>query len=207
MTLTMSYGKDYHSILHVHPGASVQEMKEAYLRMKNLYQDTNQALYSLAQPDDLAQTLSEVEEAYHALVLSQPQAQVPQKTSPQEEEKPKFSFLERSTKKLHSPSIYNQAIQDEIPKLMAAHSQGDGALFQKIRELSQVSLEEMQEHIKVGMDHLGHIEQNRFECLPQPVYVKGFLKSYLSYLGVKNADQLVTAYITRLKQWTEKNHG
>ena len=59
----------------------------------------------------------------------------------------------------------------------------------------------MQERIKVSIGYLRAIETNRFERLPQAVYVKGFLRSYFRYLDVPESDKLVNAFSARLTDW------
>jgi cytoskeleton protein RodZ len=53
----------------------------------------------------------------------------------------------------------------------------------------------------VSIGYLRAIESNRFDRLPQAVYVKGFLRSYFRYLGVPEAEKLIAAYSQRLIDW------
>jgi hypothetical protein len=85
--------------------------------------------------------------------------------------------------------------------ILSAGDPADGDLFKRLREAAQVTEDEMQNRIKVGIGYLRAIEGNRFERLPQAVFVKGFLRSYFRYLMVPEAEKLVTAFSTRLSDW------
>ncbi|MEI6079868.1 MAG: helix-turn-helix transcriptional regulator, partial [bacterium] len=59
-----------------------------------------------------------------------------------------------------------------------------GAYLKKNRELRGISLEEIASSTKININILSYLEADRFEKLPAPVFVKGFIKTYLGYLGV-----------------------
>ena len=106
-------------------------------------------------------------------------------------------------RKLIATKALDSGVQRKIQDLIEEGDLGDGALFRKIRLLVGVSQEEMQDHIKISIGYIKNLEENCFDLLPQEVYVKGFLKSYLRFLGVPGGDKLVNAYAERLKSWAE----
>ncbi|MDA3815087.1 MAG: helix-turn-helix domain-containing protein, partial [Patescibacteria group bacterium] len=59
-----------------------------------------------------------------------------------------------------------------------------GEKLKRIREDMRISLAEIAKATKVKQSYLEKIETGCFDELPPDVYVKGFLKSYSSYLGV-----------------------
>ena len=91
--------------------------------------------------------------------------------------------------------------QSKLVAIMEDSDPGDGDLFRRLREAVGVSEEEMCERTKVSIAYVRGIEQNRFERLPQAVYVKGFLRSYFRYLCVPDAEKLVAAFSARLTDW------
>jgi len=97
----------------------------------------------------------------------------------------------------------NDAMQERVTALIAEGDPGDGDLYRRIREAIGVSEHEMQERTKISLEYLRAIETNRFERLPQSVYVKGFLRSYFKYLAVPNGDRFVPAYAARLEAWQQ----
>src|SRR5437660_7898674 len=55
------------------------------------------------------------------------------------------------------------------------------------------SLEEASRDTKIKPDYLQALEKESFESLRGDVYVRGFLRSYSSYLGL-DPDKVITAY-------------
>ena len=92
-------------------------------------------------------------------------------------------------------------IQTKLLGILETSDPGDGDLFRRLREAVGVSEEEMCDRTKVSIAYVRGIEQNRFERLPQAVYVKGFLRSYFRYLCVPDAEKLVAAFSARLTDW------
>ncbi len=61
---------------------------------------------------------------------------------------------------------------------------GAGAVLVALREAAGISIEEVQDRTKIARRHLDALEKDQLQTLPARVFVKGFLKSYLTYLGV-----------------------
>jgi cytoskeletal protein RodZ len=78
---------------------------------------------------------------------------------------------------------------------------GDGSILVRLREVAGVSQQEIQERTKISLEYIRGMENNRFDRLPQVVYVKGFMRSYLRYLNVPGLEKIVTAYAARLEAW------
>lgn len=96
-----------------------------------------------------------------------------------------------------------ESMQARLATLIAEGDPGDGDLFRRLREAVGVSEAEMQERTKISLEYLRALESNRFERLPQCVYVKGFLRSYFRYLGIPEAEKFVTAFAARLQSWQQ----
>lgn len=103
--------------------------------------------------------------------------------------------------KLKANAVEKDELQTQYRELIAACDPSDGDLYRQIREAAGVSEDEMQERIKVSIGYLRAIEANRFDRLPQSVYVKGFLRSYFRYLDVPESEKLVNAFAARLTDW------
>jgi cytoskeleton protein RodZ len=66
-----------------------------------------------------------------------------------------------------------------------------GKYLKKERELRNLSIEEVARFTKVREQFLGAIEEDRFELLPAPLYLKGFLAAYARYLGLDPNDVIL----------------
>jgi cytoskeleton protein RodZ len=68
-----------------------------------------------------------------------------------------------------------------------------GSIIRRCREFSHISIEEAAEATKIGKNYLRALEDNRFQDLPSPAYLKGFLKTYATYLGLQAEELLQLA--------------
>ncbi len=74
----------------------------------------------------------------------------------------------------------------------------NGQYLQTVREMRGVELEELSEALKITVTQLENLEHHRFERLPAPVYLRGFLRSYAQFMGL-DADILVHDYLKLLE--------
>ena len=70
---------------------------------------------------------------------------------------------------------------------------GIGSTLRKARLLRGKSIEEASRETLIRPDYLQALERERFEALLGDVYVRGFLRSYSTYLGL-DADGILTVY-------------
>jgi hypothetical protein len=70
---------------------------------------------------------------------------------------------------------------------------GIGRALRAARQKRGVSLEEASRETRVRLDYLDALERERFEALGSEVYVRGFLRSYARYLGLKH-DKVIAVY-------------
>ena len=59
-----------------------------------------------------------------------------------------------------------------------------GQLLQQKRQALGLSLDDVAEQTRIRMAHLESLEENRFDDLPGPTYVTGFLRIYARFLGL-----------------------
>ena len=70
---------------------------------------------------------------------------------------------------------------------------GIGPALRRARLSRGKSIEEASRETRIRPDYLQALERERFEALIGDVYVRGFLRSYSTYLGL-NPDQVLTVY-------------
>ncbi len=66
-----------------------------------------------------------------------------------------------------------------------------GALLRAYRESKKISLKELARQTKIREHFLRAIEEDRYEDLPPPIYIKGFLSSYAKVVGLNPKDILL----------------
>jgi cytoskeletal protein RodZ len=74
-----------------------------------------------------------------------------------------------------------------------------GNWLRQQRELREVSLREVADVTKISIRYLEALEQDRFDVLPAPVFAKGFLRQYATYVGLK-PDDVVNSYLNALQE-------
>jgi len=68
-----------------------------------------------------------------------------------------------------------------------------GSLLGEARQVRGVTLEQAAASTRIRLRHLAALEEDRLAELPAPVYVRGYLRSYATYLEI-DAEALVAAY-------------
>lgn len=71
-----------------------------------------------------------------------------------------------------------------------------GERLKNARELRQIPLEAAAKKLKIRLEYLISMEENRFDRLPSGLYGKNYIKEYGSLLGIP---------LSELKKWIEKN--
>ena len=73
-----------------------------------------------------------------------------------------------------------------------------GAYLKSCREEKGISLQKIQEDTKIRLKYLEAIEADRLEILPGEVYIRGFLKTYASSVGL-NEEAVIGRYEKMLR--------
>jgi len=68
-----------------------------------------------------------------------------------------------------------------------------GKHLREVRESRNLSLKEVSESTKIKERLLNAIEEDQYDLLHSPVYVKGFLEAYAKYLGL-NPNDIILRY-------------
>ncbi len=225
-----SGGPSHYRVLDVGQTATRMEIREAYLRLKSTYGAGSAALYSLISEDEANEQMTQVEEAFRVLNDEVSRREYDRELSAgasraASELGANFGVggnadylietvdhsVVRTTRstlpiiKLKANRAGSEEIKPKMQAVLDASDIGDGDLYRRLRELCDVSQDEMQERTKICISYLKAIEGNLFDRLPQSVYVKGFLRSYFRYLCVPDAERLVAAYAARLADWQTAN--
>lgn len=81
--------------------------------------------------------------------------------------------------------------QTEQNNVLLPEHGGVGATLKAAREAAGLSLGEVADRLKLSLKQLEAIEGDRFEALPGPAFVRGFVRNYARFLGV-DAGPLMT---------------
>ena len=174
--LTQSY-----ETLGLMPDASLREVEQAYNNLRALYSEESLATYSLLEYADRQEKLDGLQAAYEK-ILSETLIKREEPVRPEAE--PIICKLE--------------------PVEVSADPQEDPGLFlQQLREIRGMSLRDVAERTKVGSFHLECIEKERFDRLPAPVYLRGFVKEFARTVGADDIDAVVESLLDRYQEKME----
>jgi curved DNA-binding protein CbpA len=218
----MQFGAEnssYYDLLELTPGASPQEIRSAYLRLKAAYSKDSVALYSLIGKDEMEQIAKKVEEAY--LILSQPDKKraydiaqgliSPMAIDPIEEQQVTSSF-QPATKvipavsgptyaKNETPSVTASSAgknEADIDRMCQDQKEWAGAFLKQVREARGITLDELSDFTRISRIYLKSIEDEEYGKLPAAVYLRGFLIQIAKRLKI-NQEVFVNQYLARFK--------
>lgn len=90
-------------------------------------------------------------------------------------------------------------VNPDFEKEIESAAEYSGAFLKRIREYKNMSLERLADLTRVSRSYLHYIEEESFEKLPAPVYVRGFVFQYAKCLKM-NPDLVATNYLGRMKR-------
>ena len=206
--------QNYYELLEILPDASPLEIRRAYKRVFELYQDESIVSYSFFSKEEREGILSLLEKAYLALIDLESRAQYDRRlielglmdkggqySNKMKEPIPIYDF-----KKVHfdvfEPArrleeLKERVSQNTLIQEILAQDILTGADLHKIRTELDISLEEIADNTKVQIGMLRAIEEDNLELFPPAVYLKGFLKSYARYLQI-DENTVVNGFVKRM---------
>jgi curved DNA-binding protein CbpA len=173
---------DLYAVLGLEPRASREQVERAYRFCLELYGEGCLATYSLLDPNEAEQQRLRVREAYEVLVDEE-------KRRAYDEDR---GFLPPDDSVLPFPISGSDGLEAELPAVLT------GADLRKIREARGLSLRHIATVTKIGKRFLEYVEEDRFEFLPPPVYLRGFLQAYANLVGI-DPRRAADAYMSRLE--------
>jgi flagellar biosynthesis protein FlhG len=174
--------KKYFETLEISPDATIQEIRNAYNRLKKLYSTDSVVISPIADEfskKERKEILQQVEEA--------------------------FKKLMESLKEPHSSSSSpaGDLASDDGPSAETTEEESySGSVLKQIREKMGIQLFEVSLDTKIRMELLENLEHEKFDSLPQEVYLKGHLTNYANYLSLK-PNKVTQDYIARFRAWKE----
>lgn len=177
--------KKYYEALELPDEAPLRDVHAAYLRLKKLYTEDSIVLAPLGEefPEKKRRkVLEQIEEAY-AKILAARKGDAARPS-------PLFSDV---------PPPESEA-GDEAEDLGGPFN---GPLLRKLRERRGIELNQISKELKLRIELLRAIEEERFEALPEAIYLKVHLKNYAAVLRL---DPAVVAedYLQRYKAWKNR---
>jgi flagellar biosynthesis protein FlhG len=206
----MDARRTYYDVLGIERTASLPQVERAYRFCLEMYGDGALATYSLLEPGEQEEARARVREAYE--VLRDPARRRAYDLS-------LATPLFRSMRDNGVAPAASYAAGAPGPAAVAAPTPVEeapasppapfasgpvvlaeavtGSALRRFREAKGVSLEEIAHKSKISSRYLRFIEDERFDMLPAPVYLRGFLQEYARAVGLEPRGT-AEAYLSRV---------
>lgn len=162
-------------VLGVTPMAGLEEVRGAYHRLRDLWDEGSLATYSLLDEGERTARVAEVEAAWQRV-----------RTSLQPLSRPYAA----AAGAVETPAGGGEPALDEAA--------GPGALLRQHRLRRGLTLEEIAAVTKIRPSMLGMLEREELHSLPPRVYVRGFVIQYARALGLEDAEGLAGRFLARM---------
>ena len=162
---------DAYHCLGLKPTSDLSTVEQAYRQMKALYGEEALATYGLFEEEERACLLEEVEDAFSRLSAAGELLRLPQ-----------------------APRIVSE------PMLPLDDSTPPAAYLRLARENRGMTLKEIAQQTKIGTRYLAMIEEESYELLPAPVYLRGFVFDYARTVGVPAPEEVARRYLDRCRE-------
>lgn len=185
-----------YDVLLTHRGASDEELRRAYKRLKEIYREGSLPLTSLVSGDEVARAQATIDEANDTLLDSLRRRAYDVSTFPEAEQNQKPAFTERDLAR----AAEREQMREELAEEINAQTIFTGPLLKKVRESQDISLDDVSHRTKISAAYLRAIEDEHFDGLPAFVYLRGFVNEVAKYLKL-DAMQVSRTYLKRYREW------
>jgi len=208
--------QNHYELMEISPGASPLEIRRAYKKIFDLYQDDSIASYSFFSERERREILARLEEAYLTLIDAESRAAYDRglmergllEEEKQYHDKTKDPVPIYDFKKVHAGAqgplkrqeeMKRRAAQNPVIQSILAQDRIAGADLRRIRMEMDVPIEEVAAKTNVRMEMLRAIEGEHYDLFLPRVYMIGFLRSYARYLHL-DENIAVGGYFKRVEE-------
>lgn len=199
----------HYELLGVSPSATEEEIKEAYKRLKSIYQPDSLAIYSLFSEEELENTSRALDEAYQVLVNERRREAYNEEMIQEGRLKPEEPFqrgLAVAPERGQEVSFQGGEVTEEKGSFPQEEGIYKGEFLRRMRILKQVELNDISKVTKISVETLENIEKDNYEALPCRIYLRGFLIEYARCLQL-DPTEVVNTYLKYYDEWARKKMG
>lgn len=182
-------------MLGLAPGATTEEIKRAYERLSSRLAPGSLALYSVADREEQLDVQQRLRAAYVELLNS-----VAPEASPIDAWGPGTPPLTASGAVAPVPAPPTDEAAAAQPPAAGPETDFNGELLRRSREAKGLSLETLSHHTRIRSRLLESLEAERFDELPERVFVRGFVLAVARELGL-DPERVWDSYGKRWEAW------
>ena len=163
-------------VLGLEPGAETPRVRQAYRHRRALYEPTALATYNLLEDDERADMARRIDEAYRRIMGAEPSAPAA------------------------VPPVRMPPPETEIPSGPAPDPATEpGAYLHHHRLFQGLSLHHIAAETKIGVAILEQIENEDFDALPAPAFVRGHAHQFARELKISDSYEFAKLYIAKMQ--------
>jgi flagellar biosynthesis protein FlhG len=193
----------HYEVLEVAPDVGPEELERAYRLARATYAEDSLATYSVFSEEESSALSRRIELAYSVLADSEQRraydASLGSEVAREDEIKIALDLALDDA----APAQDAFEAMREVTGFDAyeedAEGSYNGAWLRRTRLRSGIEIEQIAAITKINPTYLQFIEEEKFEDLPAPVYVRGFVAAYARCIGLE-PDRVVSSYMKRLGQ-------
>lgn len=203
---------DHYEILELPRGAESDEIEVAYRTLRATYAPDSLAIYSMLDASDAEFVRGRIESAYRILSDSTERHRYDLHLAgePPDDEPPiredhavargeAYPDGKIAAERTEMPAADGGVNAQAPSQALGRNDSGfDGAGLRQARLRHGFEFDQLADITKISPNYLRCIEQERFDELPAPVYVRGFVEAFARALGLDAAD-VVSRYMARLE--------
>ncbi len=183
--------ESHHDLLEIDRGASEEDVRRAYKRVREIYASDALVCYGLFDSQSMETLRARLEEAYDVLLD-------PARRRPYE-----LSVFPPDPEPALLPLEEEHAEPAPAAPIITPDTEFSGALLRAVRESQSVDLHDVCHRTKISVNFVRAIEEDDFAKLPAPVYVRGFVAEIAKFLRLDTAHASRT-YLRRYRRFLEE---
>jgi flagellar biosynthesis protein FlhG len=181
----------HYEVLGLDRGASDEEIRRAYRRAREIYSRDSVAIAGLLNETATANCIARIEEARDVLLD-------PSRRRPYD-----LSITPPEVLSAWSPPPDPEPeLQPAPPPEITPDTEFSGALLRAVREARGLELKDVASHTKISIPNLRAVENEEYNALPAPVYLRGFVAEMARLLRL-DVEQVTRSYLRRYRRAME----
>jgi hypothetical protein len=169
-------------VLGLEPGADIGQVRRAYRHRRSLYEPAALATYNLLDDEEREGMVSRIDEAYQRIMETEPPAPAQPAARP-----------------VDKPADDGPGPDQEAPDPVS----DPGAFLRHHRLASGNTLHQIAAETKIGVAILEQIENENFDALPAPAFVRGHVHQFARELKLGDAYEFAKYYLRKMQGGNE----
>jgi flagellar biosynthesis protein FlhG len=191
----------HYEVLEVGPDVGLEELERAYRLTRAAYAEDSLALYSIFSEEDSSALRERIELAYRVLADSDQRRAYDNSLGSgvacEDEIKIALDLAGEDAPAPQDPFGAMREVTEFDGFEEDAEGSFDGAWLRRSRLRAGLEIEQIAAITKINPSYLRFIEEEKFEDLPAPVYVRGFVAAYARCIDL-DPEHVVSSYMKRL---------